>query len=146
MDDLYIRKVQYNESDLITEFLEIAGSSLKSFRYFEKRTTNIIINHLTTCLLMKNSKAVGYGHLDIENKTVWLGIAVIESATGKGYGKRIMTYLINSAHEKRISVISLTVDKNNQAAINLYTNFNFQVIREIKENTLLMKKIMNYVE
>lgn len=141
--ELFIEKIQIGRTDLIDNFLENAGDSLKSFRYFNKRPVSAIAGHLVTCLLIDQKRPVGYGHLDLENEIVWLGIAVIDSGKRKGYGKKIMSFLIDFASKSQINEINLSVDKNNQAAIQLYTFFEFEFVGELSEFSILMKKIIS---
>ena len=42
-----------------------------TFRYFNKRTIDVIKNHLLTILLLVNDLPIGYAHIDYENK-YWL--------------------------------------------------------------------------
>ncbi|XDD51530.1 GNAT family N-acetyltransferase [Leptospira sp. WS92.C1] len=106
---------------------------MKSFRYFSSRSVSIINHHLLSVILLNEGKPVAYGHLDPEDTKVWLGIAVIEEAVGKGYGRKMMTFLIESAREKNIPVLTLSVDHGNQSAIRLYLNSGFQKISETEK-------------
>lgn len=138
--EIYIQKIQIGQTSLIDSFLENAGDSLKSFRYYNKRPVSVIAGHLVTCLLMDHEKPVGYGHLDLKNEIVWLGIAVIDSEKRKGYGKKIMSFLIDFAFKSEINEINLSVDKNNQSAIQLYTFFEFEIVGQLNEYSIHMKK------
>ena len=121
-----IIKIDDNNKELIRLFLNSAGSSLKTFRYFNKRALSVINQHLITCLLKENDCYIGYGHLDYDNENIWLGIAIIENSTKKGYGSVILNYLLDFALNANIKVINLSVDKSNINAIKLYTKFNFK--------------------
>ena len=140
MPNVSINLINSGDTRLLEIFLNNAGKSLKLFRYYERRPFTIISQHLITCILTEDQNPVGYGHLDFENNTVWLGIALIESSFGLGYGKRIMKYLIDFAIKKRLSTINLTVDNDNMAAISLYKSFGFIVLNEINEKSVLMEK------
>jgi RimJ/RimL family protein N-acetyltransferase len=140
MPNVSINLIDSGDTRLLETFLNNAGKSLNLFRYYERRQITIISQHLVTCILTEDQKPVGYGHLDVENNKVWLGIALIDSSCGQGYGKRIMKYLIDFALTKRLSTINLTVDKNNIVAISLYKSFGFIVLDEINEKSVLMKK------
>lgn len=111
----------------LINFLKIAGSSFKSFRYFETRPVSVIKGHIITLLLKCEDRFVAYGHLDNENNTVWLGMMVAERDTGMGFGKLMLEKLLNEAREKAIQSIQLTADNDNEAAIKLYTNYGFKV-------------------
>jgi RimJ/RimL family protein N-acetyltransferase len=125
--------------DFIHQFLINAGDSLKTFRYFEKRNPEVIQNHLITNILIKNCQAIGYGHLEREGDKVWLGIAIVHSQLGKGYGLFLMNSLIDSAKKLQINILHLSVDKINLGAIKLYEKVGFTKVEEINENTFLMK-------
>ena len=113
--------------DDVDHFLQRAGASLKSFRYFDKRPVEIINTHLITIVVMFESSPVGYGHLDKEDEQVWLGICVAESFGGKGIGNLIMNQLLTDAQKLGVSNIALSVDSNNRKAFNLYRKFGFRI-------------------
>lgn len=124
----------------ISAFLNNAGNSLVSFRYFDSRPLNIIENHLVTCLISDlSNKYFAYGHLDKDGDKVWLGIAVAEEMRGKGLGRMMMEFLVGRAKELELECIQLSVDKINTAAIQLYLSFGFQSAGLLNENVQLMK-------
>ena len=89
-------KIDCNPSiDEVKEFINKIEDSLNTFKYFNSRPFSIIENHLVTILLSDSNQNVGYGHLEIENDIVWLGIAIDSQKKGKGYGNQIMNYLIS---------------------------------------------------
>ena len=47
---IIIKSVNLNSKKEIYKFLEIAGSSLLKFRYFDTRDTDVLQNHLLTLL------------------------------------------------------------------------------------------------
>ncbi|MHA8087408.1 N-acetyltransferase family protein [Aquirufa sp. Wall-65K1] len=125
--------------DLLNQFLSNAGSSLQTFRYFQKRSINTIQNHLITYVLKENEQVIGYGHLEREDNKVWLGISLIESAKGKGFGLMMMNSLIEAARKMDIPLLYLSVDKINLAAINLYKKVGFTEHEDLNEHVLLME-------
>jgi ribosomal protein S18 acetylase RimI-like enzyme len=133
-----LKTIEQNDAFLIQQFLDMAGDSIKTFRYFASRPLEIINNHLVTVLLMDDNKPLGYGHLDKENETVWLGIAVCDFAKGKGYGKTIMQYLIEQGKNKGLPSIQLSVDKDNKGAISLYEKFGFKHTKDLNPQSQLM--------
>jgi ribosomal protein S18 acetylase RimI-like enzyme len=138
-----IEEIGNSDYVLLDEFLQNAGGSLSSFRYFNTRPTSVIENHFVTAVLIHNSAVVGYGHLDKDSDVIWLGIAVSEMAIGKGFGKLMMSFLITRAEEMNLPVINLTVDKNNIKAIRLYDHFSFLYVRDINEQVQLMERTIN---
>lgn len=126
-------QVKYPEVKLLQQFIDEAGTSLKSFRYFQKRPLEVIKNHACTFLLIDKEEPVAYGHLDKEDNTIWLGVAVIEAYLGLGLGAMMMNKLISFAKENHIPIIKLSVDNNNSAAIALYKKLGF-VLQEKKDS------------
>jgi len=125
--------------DLVNQFLLNAGSSLLTFRYFEKRNPEIIQSHLKTNVLIKEKKVIGYCHLEREKNKVWLGIAIVESQLGKGYGLLLINDIINSATKFHIKLLYLSVDKVNLGAIKLYEKVGFNKVNELNEISILME-------
>lgn len=139
MKQISIRLIDLSDLNLIKDFIDNAGSSTKTFRYFEKRSLTCIKNHLVTLALMMDNRMVGYGHLDPAKDGVWLGIAVAESVKGKGFGKRLMESLLDHAKKKMNGTLKLTVDKVNDRAIALYTKFGFRMVGDVNESSILME-------
>ncbi|MEI8128509.1 MAG: GNAT family N-acetyltransferase [bacterium] len=129
-----------NKIELVEQFINDAGNSLITFRYFNTRPIEILKNHIITTVLLFENRPIGYGHLDHENDFVWLGIAISQKSKGKGYGNIIMSHLISKAVELKLPIISLTVDKNNSSAIKLYEKYDFKYIKDISELTQLMQR------
>ena len=118
---------------LMVSFFKNEKNKSENFRYFDSRPFEIIENHLVTILFILEDDIVGYGHLDVEDDVVWLGIIVSENYRGIGYGKKIIEELIKHYDGD----IQLSVDKHNQNAINLYKKFNFSIFRENKSNFIM---------
>jgi GNAT superfamily N-acetyltransferase len=129
---------------LLALFLNDAGKSLITFRYFSKRPLEIIQNHKYTILILNEFNVpVGYGHLDPQYDVVWLGICVSEKQIGKGFGKMIMSDLTKKADSSGISELILKVDKQNVKAVSLYKKFNFKISDEKDEVYLIMSRFRN---
>lgn len=133
-----IVKVDLSNLFLINDFLKNAGDSLSGFRYFNTRSLDVINNHLITYVISVDSNIIGYGHLDKDGETIWLGIAVAEAYKGKGYGRVMMNHLIDFAKAKSITSIDLSVDADNIKAQHLYQSFGF-VCYDVKNNTYYYK-------
>ena len=123
-----IIEITENNNYLLNGFLN--NSIPGTFRYFNKRSVNVISNHLITLILTDDNLPVGYAHIDYDDNKYWFGICILENYQGKGYGKKLMEYIFN--HEKIINIdnIYLTVDKINDIAISLYKKYNFYIIEE----------------
>tara|TARA_Y100000768_G_C23827470_1_gene609647 strand:- start:470 stop:883 length:414 start_codon:yes stop_codon:yes gene_type:complete len=135
-----IIKIDYQNKYLISDFIKSAGESLVKFRYFDKRDLNVISNHIYTCIMLLNDKPIGYGHLDLEDRKVWLGICIIQRDKGKGYGKILINDLLLNAKKNQIKEIYLTVDKDNITAYNFYKKFNFKKIKSNDSSYFMLKK------
>ena len=123
----------------VKSFCETAGRSLETFRYFNSRSFNDISNHLITYILINDDKKVAYGHLDLEDNIVWLGVCVGENYLGQGYGRMMMEHLTHYADSNGISSIILSVDKGNNSAISLYNKAGF-VVTKTTDSIQYMKR------
>ncbi len=115
---------------LLRAFLDGAGNSLKTFRYFAKRPLEAINDHVCTWLWLEEDAPVAYGHLDREGDTVWLGIAVQEQHQGKGLGNIMMTLLLDAARGSGVHALKLSVDNTNETAIGLYEAHGFKLLEK----------------
>lgn len=127
----------------IRSFIKHAGSSLESFRYFNKRPLSVIKNHLYTVVFEIDGKAAAYGHLDQEDDVVWLGIAVAQDFKQKGLGIAMMHDLIAKGKQRGVKEIVLSVDKDNAAAIKLYEKLMFEHLRDLNEKVQIMNLQLN---
>ncbi len=128
---------------LIKHFIDIAGSSLNTFRYFETRDFDVLDNHKVTILGLLNNTPIAYGHLDEEEDKIWLGIAIAEKFKAKGFGSVIITFLIDFAKNNNINEIYLSVDKVNVMAISMYKKYGFIIYEDIDNSIFIMKKTIN---
>lgn len=138
-DNNNIISVNKNNINILEQFLSNAGNSLNTFRYYNKRDVSIIEKHVCTYIILEDSIPVGYGHLDKEDDTVWLGIAISEVAKGKGYGKKMIEELISTAEKLKVKKINLSVDSNNDVAIRLYKKYGFEYQKN-KDNVKFFQK------
>jgi len=141
VEEFSIRRIDKSDALVLKQFIAAAGDSIKTFRYFDKRPIDVLDDHKLTLLAFMDQKPVGYGHLDYEGGKTWLGIAMIEGYTGKGFGKKIMDYLLTYADESNLPEIHLSVDKENKAAVSLYNKLDFEVVKELNNAVLLMKRL-----
>jgi len=124
-----IIEITFDEHKHILEkFLSDLGEHQQHFRYFSTRPIKTIKNHLITLLILEGSCPVAYGHLEREGNDLWLGVATAYGCTGKGFGGKIVDSLIAHAQRKKEYSISLTVDKDNLRAINLYKKKGFVLL------------------
>lgn len=152
-------QVKYPDVKLLEQFIANAGSSLRSFRYFQKRPLDVIKNHLCTFLLVDDNGPVAYGHLDVSDeatisshcgddknvnteKIIWLGVAVSEKYLGLGLGAMMMNQLISFGKNNKVEEIKLSVDNDNSSAIKMYEKLGFKLI-EKKETFSFYKLTLN---
>ena len=70
----------------------------------------------------------GYGFVD--ERTPELAIAVVPNARGKGVGSALLGALLDRARVEGYGAISLSVDRNNAGAIELYERHGFARVGE----------------
>ena len=122
----------------VGDFLDSAGSSLETFRYFKKRPLSILQNHFSTYVGFTGSAPRSYGHLDVEDGTMWLGICVSEDYRSRGAGKQMMSRLVEDFNaQDQFRELFLTVDTVNHVAISLYEKFNFSIVKEDSINVMM---------
>jgi len=132
---MYI-EVNNSNKDLLDSFISM--NLPPTFRYFSKRKSDVIQNHLITLLLIEETP-IGYAHIDFEDNKYWFGICILDK--GKGYGTKMMNTIFNHEKIKQVKKVYLTVDKINTIAIHLYSKFNFKIIEE-KDTYFTMLKII----
>lgn len=128
IDNINIIEINDTNVELLTQF--ISNPLPSTFRYFEKRTVDVIKDHAITLLLKKEENIIGYAHIDYEKNTnkYWFGICILPDHHNKGYGNYLMNNILIKSKIKNIDTIYLTVDNINIHAIKLYSKHNFKVI------------------
>lgn len=115
-------------AEIINKIMVKLGSGDKSFRYFKKRNFDVIKTHLASIALVRDQCPVGYGHIELVEKTYWLGIAVIEDEYGNGCGQMLLNRLLNFATQNSLEKIDLKVDRTNERALRFYKKNSFYVV------------------
>ena len=129
-----VLKVNFDDHRFILKrFIANLGEHQNHFRYFNNRPIETIKTHLVTLLFLKDSIPVAYGHLEKEGKDLWLGVATAYGYAGMGLGTIMLDNLIAYAKLKKELNISLTVDKENEKAINLYKKKGFTLTKEFPD-------------
>lgn len=121
----------------LTAFLSSLGKGNGSFRYFQNRNLDVVFKHDVSILLENEAAPIGYGHIETESGVSWLGIAVAEDYVGKGWGKLIMTKLVNAAMHAAIERLNLKVDRTNVSAVRLYQSFGFVAVETKSDDKAL---------
>jgi len=78
----------------------------------------------------------GYGFVD--ERTPELAIAVVPSARGKGVGSALLDALLGRARSAGYPSISLSVDRNNAGAIELYERHGFARVGEDADSLTML--------
>ena len=78
----------------------------------------------------------GYGFVD--ERTPELAIAVVPSARGKGVGSALLEALLGRARDDGYPAISLSVDRNNARAIELYERHGFARVGEDADSLTML--------
>ncbi|WP_346870628.1 GNAT family N-acetyltransferase, partial [Clostridium sp. UBA5119] len=74
------------------------------------------------CIFIKHKGVhVGYGQLIKKDSKIYIAnFGILPEYRGKGYGKKLLKYIVNIAHDLGNSKIYLKCDKKNIEAVNLY--------------------------
>ena len=143
-ENIQVVEINKNNIDLLNNFIPNIESN--HFRYFNKRTSDCIKDHIVTFLFYDFVQNVyfGYTHIDYYDK-YWFGIYLNEHYRVKKLGNLLLNYTINSVSLKHVNIceIQLSVDINNIHAIKLYEKNNFVINCNYNdEKVLYMKKIL----
>lgn len=136
----FIEKIKFkrsNEKDLLF-LLNNSPNGIKNFRYFYKREVKIIHEHLFSFIYYLENKPVAYFHIEQDEDINWFGIIVSDKYTGLGLSKIIMDHATKICDALNVE-LSLSVDKDNEKAINLYKKYGFSLLEE-KEKYYLLKR------
>ncbi len=138
---MIVRNINKQNKDLKI-FVDNLSISSDTFTYFKSRCFDALDNHTLTALGYVKNSPVAYGHLDKDGDTVWLGICVVGSEVGKGYGKKMMEYLTEYADKNKIN-LKLSVHRFNIQAVNLYKKFNFIKTSESDKSFYFTRPYLN---
>jgi ribosomal protein S18 acetylase RimI-like enzyme len=81
----------------------------------------------------------GYGFVD--EQTPELAIAVVPSARGKGVGSALLAALLASGRAEGHASVSLSVDKHNHGAIELYAQHGFESLHEHGDSLTMVARL-----
>lgn len=82
----------------------------------------------------------GYGNID--SQTPEFSISVLPDYRNRGIGTLLMQKMISVLIERKYKQASLSVNKNNYA-VSMYNKLGFQIIKERKEDYLMLLKLIN---
>ena len=93
----------------------------------KKVITEQIENGVLYFLIKDGKEAVGYMGVITDDRQLFLSKLYITSADrGKGYGRKAIEFLEQLAIAEGVNKISLTVNRNNSASINMYNKTGFE--------------------
>lgn len=113
----------------------------------KKAITEQIDNGFLYFLIKNKNNPIGYAGLHVEESQLFLSKLYITSAQrGKGYGRKTVAFLEKMAIEKGLGKISLTVNKNNSATIEMYKKLGFKncgsIVQDIGKGFVMDDYIM----
>ena len=75
---------------------------------------------------------IGYGQIIVENnEAIIVNFGVIGKYRKQGYGKVLLSYLLNIIMDNNFNKVTLKVDASNIAALNLYLSLGFIIKKEL---------------
>lgn len=124
-----LSKTIWNECfiDIITkEQIDYMVSKFQSKEAMEDQIAN---ENYTYYFINADSENVGYtGICPKENKLFLSKLYLIRESRGKGFAKKTMDFIKQKAREQNLEAVWLTVNKNNQRAIDFYKISGFSII------------------
>ncbi|WP_340695865.1 ribosomal protein S18-alanine N-acetyltransferase [Hydrogenobacter thermophilus] len=125
---LTIRPMQKEDIDAVVEInRENFTTDAWSRSAFEREFS---LNYSHKYVLELDGNVIGYFILWVIYDTATLmNFAIKKSYWGMGYGKKLLSFLVDSFKDK-VSSISLDVRKSNIRAIRLYKSLGFKIINE----------------
>ena len=136
--NIQVIKINDANINLLNDFISTIDSN--HFRYFNKRTSECIHNHVGTFLFydIVTHTYFGYTHIDYDVQTNknWFGIYLHNSYCGKKLGNLLLNYTIKYFSKLNNNKnIHLSVDSDNEYAIKLYIKTGFIVDGDANINT-----------
>lgn len=85
-----------------------------------------------------NGEDIGYGQvLILDGNYTIANLGILKKYQGKGYGKELLSYLLNLASENDLTEISIRVKESNEIAYSMYKKFGFEEISKINSYEFL---------
>ncbi len=98
---------------------------LKNFQTAEKIESQVRLKDCHYYIIKERDSICGYFAVEYINRELFLSkFYLLDSARGKGFGRRTMDYIENLALKKNIRTINLTVNKSNPAVV-IYEKLGF---------------------
>lgn len=104
---------------------------IEKFQSFNALTEAINKNGYEYYLIKADNNVAGYTGLHEENGKMFLSkLYILKEYRGKGVSSKTFEFIENLAKEKKLKSVWLTVNKNNNHAIEVYKHKGFVVIRK----------------
>jgi len=81
------------------------------------------------------------GYAFVDERTPELAIAVVPNARGKGVGSKLLDALLARAREAGYPTVSLSVDRANAGAIELYERHGFHRVSEDDDSVTMLARL-----
>ncbi len=160
MFNIKIREIASNECEELKNFLYEAiyipdGAPKPPRKIIEQPELQVYINdfgaHSADCCFVAehDGKIIGacwarimndYGHVDDETPS--LALSVLKDFRRRGIASALLKKLLTRLAKNNFKQVSLSVQKDNLAAVRLYIKMNFDIISERDGEYLMTKKII----
>ena len=131
-------EINIDNKHLLDTFIENKHLKINQyFKYYNNRNSDVIKNHVTTNIFVHENKYIGYTHIDYETD-YWFGIYLDKDYRNIKLGNLFLNYTLLKTDIKQIK---LSVDINNEIAINLYKKNNFKIIEKVNNNYFMTKNL-----
>jgi ribosomal protein S18 acetylase RimI-like enzyme len=81
------------------------------------------------------------GYAFVDERTPELAIAVVPNARGKGIGSKLLDALLAQARAAGYPTVSLSVDRQNSGAIELYERHGFERVDEDQDSVTMLARL-----
>lgn len=129
--EVKIKRLTNNFQDIIQEIIEIEQEAFGAGGLNEWSITPFIY-HGAVYIARIDQEVVGVieymRDFDKVNKTYLYGLAVDKDYRNQGIGNKLLKYSLNKLKGDKIKEVELTVDPDNEEALNLYREFGFERI------------------
>ena len=134
-----IKRLDKEDVEAFYDFFKSLSEKTKNFfnpHPFDKETAQRLCEekdeNYERFVYYQEGKIVGYIFFsNLKSEYPGIGICIRDGYQGKGLGKKLLSFLIESAEKKEKKGLVLTVFKDNEKAFNLYRKMGFRVEREI---------------
>lgn len=125
MEDLQIKKMEYDDIDRILQIEELSyGEHHWSKDSFIAELNNKISSYF--CILLDNV-CVGYiGFWKIIDEAHVTNLSIHPEYRKRGLGQRLLLKMVEECYKEKIKYITLEVRESNEKAIKLYEKFGFK--------------------